>query len=258
MKFTIPSSLARKIKRNLEVSRKRLAETMLELEPLLNKAHRAGRVRQDSILEKGRRAQIGEVRIWKDGKKYRKKKSGVWEQVKEATKSSADKVAKTLHRCETEIMGLDHEEAFIINSNGDIAHRLKGSADRVGGITADMTENNVFTHNHPGGRCYFSEEDVDALIRGNCEEMRAVTRDGRFVSLRRLTESADKNFWYAAMDYLGDWNSICREADKLADAKYGQNKWTREQVEKELTNAVNNWFYKNAENYGYKLTEGYV
>jgi hypothetical protein len=170
---------------------------------------------------------------------------------------AVEKIARTLRIEEAAIKDLDIEAGVVVGRNGEVIQRISGAAHFVS-VTPGIIKGNVFTHNHPGGICAFSEGDVIGFSVDEAYELRAVTRDGRFVSLRENSDiprsaSLADAFSSAGFNHL----KLQFAADLRAIQKYGQGR-TTEQVKTEAENIVNGWLTENAAKYGCEFTEGII
>lgn len=60
---------------------------------------------------------------------------------------------------ENSTMYLEHEQASLINKNGDIIRTFSGNSGSVSIHNADITEPYILTHNHPNSSS-FSKADL--------------------------------------------------------------------------------------------------
>jgi len=170
------------------------------------------------------------------------------------------KITETLREVEADISKTrTHEVAVIIDNNGNVVHRQKGHEHYVDGIPIEKVRDAVVTHNHPGGYTNLTTEDVRVLVHDEAKEVRAVTFDGRFSSLRRggMVRSIDFENAVDVLYYSGDYEAY---ADSMVDRAieiYG-NTPTREQINQTAERYVNDWFRENAEKYGYIFREGAI
>jgi hypothetical protein len=165
-------------------------------------------------------------------------------------------IADTLHKSEMSIKNLDHENCVIISRNGKVLHTEIGGSNSVS-PPAHLIKDNIFTHNHPSGGCAFSLEDIKSIVDLDGYEMRAVTSDGRFVSLAKGSGEVNKDI---AQDFKNEVPSgvkLFLSADKEAIRTYGRGR-THKNVMDEMENIVNEWLRKNTQKYGYIFTEGEI
>jgi len=167
-----------------------------------------------------------------------------------------DRVAETLRKYETEIKDLsDYEEGVIVSRDGDLIYRLAGTANSVN-PPPDLVKNNIFTHNHPSGSFVLSIADVRTIVRLDGYEVRAVTRNGRFSSLKKRDESEGAAL-VAEMDARFGGGKLFFEANERALKAYGAER-TAEQIKLEAEKAFTEWLKVNAPQYGYIFTEGII
>jgi hypothetical protein len=119
-----------------------------------------------------------------------------------------------------------------------------------------LVKNNILTHNHPSGGCAFSLNDVKHIIEMDGHEIRAVTADGRFVSLSRGNGKWDGRLsGEMAKEGFSDYRLLSK-ASEIANRKYG--KVTNERVTQIAEELVNDWMRANAAKYGAVFTEGSI
>jgi len=94
-----------------------------------------------------------------------------------------EKVAETIYTSEMAIKNLNYECGHIINHSGELLHVEHGKAHSVN-PPVELIKDNIFTHNHPSGGCMLTVSDIRETIKRDGYEVRAVTRDGRFVSFK--------------------------------------------------------------------------
>lgn len=107
-----------------------------------------------------------------------------------AEEMRAEPLPSTLAAAEERIRREPNEHAFVCLPNGTPVIPLGNDKPNyvllnpqegyVLGSKDDPFSGAVFTHNHPSGNS-FSPDDVNAAIRHNMAEMRAVTREGTFI-----------------------------------------------------------------------------
>jgi hypothetical protein len=166
------------------------------------------------------------------------------------------KLAWTLHVEETAIKDLDYEAGVVISRDGDVILRMTGKEHEVD-AEAGITKGRVFTHNHPGGICAFSGSDLFKFALDESYELRAVTRDGRFVSLKENSDIPRRISLAEAFEKAGlsTNRELYLKADLQAMKKYGRKRTLR-QAEIEGEKLVNEWLREYADKYGIKFLEG--
>ncbi|MDR1322505.1 MAG: hypothetical protein LBK56_13970 [Gracilibacteraceae bacterium] len=175
----------------------------------------------------------------------------------DSDKIASEKLIQTLHKEETGIKGLDFETGIIISRNGDVVHREKGRKNSVT-PPRELIKDNIFTHNHPSGGCAFSVGDIKSIIADDGDEVRVVTRDGRFVSLKKDSGELNTNLG-EDMGKAGLVGArLMLAGDSICMKKYGRGNYGNQHVIKECEQIVNNWLRENAEKYGYVFTEGTI
>jgi len=170
--------------------------------------------------------------------------------------NNEEEIAKTLKIHEDKIKGLNHEECVVVGRDGKYITKTVGQTSSVE-VPAEA-KGNIATHNHPGGACAFSVPDVRESIKLGVHEVRAVTSDGRFVSLRE--GSGILNGKQMVADFVRDvpnGSTLFIKASTKATHKHGRNR-THRQILDEMENIVNGWFVDNANKYGYIFTQGRI
>jgi hypothetical protein len=167
-----------------------------------------------------------------------------------------EKVLETLLKVELEIKDSNGcEIGVVVDRNGKEIYRVNGQKAEVEAPPDDLVKNNVFTHNHPSGNCAFSNNDIYNIVKQDGYELRAVTSDGRFVSLRKNANVWDANILSGFSKVSG--YRLFVKASQLAQIKHS-GQATPIQINKEAENLVNEWLRNNAEKYGYIFTEGVI
>jgi hypothetical protein len=172
---------------------------------------------------------------------------------------AVEKIARTLRIEEAAIKDLDIEAGVVVGRNGEVIQRISGAVHFVS-VTPGIIKGNVFTHNHPGGICAFSEGDMIGLSVDEAYELRAVTRDGRFVSLR---ENSDIPRGASLADAFsnagfGSNSKLLSMAGRRAVDKYGARGRNAKQRNIEVENIINEWLREHAAKYGYEFAEGTI
>jgi hypothetical protein len=173
--------------------------------------------------------------------------------------SDEQRVAKTLHEVETSLKDIvDHEEAVVVGRDGKIIHTEKGKQYSVK-VSVEFIENNIVTHNHPDGKCTLFADDVIEIISNGGYEVRTVTKDGRFVSLKEGMGKLDNTIGEAMRKEgfgAGDPRGLFYKAYDRAVEKFGRSNIKHWHIQKEVEELVNEWLNKNASIYGYIFTKG--
>lgn len=166
------------------------------------------------------------------------------------------KIAETLMVHENRIKGLDHEEGVIIGRNGEHIQTVVGTEQKLE-IDTELVKGNIVTHNHPSGCCALSLNDVDAIIPNDGEAVRTVTKDGRFVQLRKA-EGENKGSQLATefKKEVPSGQPLTLKAIEKVILRYGDN-YTYDQYIEALENTVNQWFIDNAHKFGYTFSQGW-
>jgi hypothetical protein len=167
-----------------------------------------------------------------------------------------EKIAETLRKAETAIKDLDHEEGAIVGLDGRLVKTVKGEKTHIK-PPVELLKDNIFTHNHPNNACAPSANDVINIIKYDGYGVRAVTRDGRFVYLRKGGGELNTELGIDMLKNRLDNGSIKIRADAQARQKYGP-KATREKIIREMENIINTWLIDNAHKYGYIFTQGKI
>lgn len=168
-------------------------------------------------------------------------------------------LADTLHRVELEIKDVrSHEIGIVIDRSGREVYRKDGERSEVY-IPPEYVRGNIVTHNHPSGECKLSDGDVERIITDDGYEIRAITFDGRFVSLKRGTDGWNTGIIAGIKDVYCNGSALefYKKTNRLAVEKYGNQTTVihRKRIAEEL---VNGWFRENAAKYGCVFTEGLI
>ena len=164
--------------------------------------------------------------------------------------------AKTLKEAELEIKDRDYEVGVVVGRNGQILYKVVGKEHSVD-ILSKIVKGNIFTHNHPGGICAFSQGDIVTFIADGGYELRVVTRDGRFISLKeKLGIPSGADLAEAFIDAGFNNVNLYKIADLRAMERYGRGNYRLKQINEESENIVNEWFRENAGKHGFDFTEG--
>jgi len=167
-----------------------------------------------------------------------------------------NKAVESLHIVESEIMGnRDYEIGVVIDRDGKELYRCDGQRGEVDAPPDDLVKNNTFTHNHPSGNCAFSGSDVYNIVKQDGYELRTVTFDGRFVSLKRISDVWDANILRGFREVSG--YRLYVKASQVAQTKHS-GRATAAQISKTAEDIVNAWFRDNAVKYGCVFSEGRV
>lgn len=132
---------------------------------------------------------------WKQ--KYYSVVSDYKELVKEETtiikqyEKNIDKIVSALNEIENSRRKLNYEVGTIIDLKGNVLEVTEGGDHEVTPSNIELLKNNIFTHNHPTGGC-FSTNDIKAFIETGPFEVRASTPQGTYYSLKR-TDKAINN-----------------------------------------------------------------
>ena len=103
----------------------------------------------------------------------------------------------------------------------------------------------------------FSLNDVKSSIAGEGYEVRAVTRDGRFVSLKKGQDEINPSLGDEMEKFVPQNAKLFLSADNRAIQKYGKKR-TAEQIMREAENITNEWLLEYASSYGYIFTKGEI
>ncbi|MDR1064749.1 MAG: hypothetical protein LBL25_00065 [Oscillospiraceae bacterium] len=101
---------------------------------------------------------------------------------------------ESLQAIEKAKQGLDYEVGTLLTSGGTVLREYGGTDHQVDTPVADLAlfKDNVFTHNHPGGRT-FTLEDIHSFIGSEAKEVRVSTPQGTFFSLRENSEEINRS-----------------------------------------------------------------
>jgi len=165
-----------------------------------------------------------------------------------------EKVAKTLRAAELSMKDVTgHEMGVIVGRDGLVIKAgIVGEKDIIR-PPKELVKNNIFSHTHHNGMCNLSTEDVIAFIKDGGYEVRVVTPDGRFASLKRGNGELNRSLG-EDMQRMRKGTNILDEIKKRTMEKYGKS--DRALQNKELEAVMNEWLSGNANKYGYVFTQG--
>jgi hypothetical protein len=164
-----------------------------------------------------------------------------------------EKAAETLRNVELSLATInDREDGVVVGRDGSVLLYQRGTIDKVS-IDGRLIKDNIFTHVHHNGMCNLSVGDVVSFIEDDGYEVRVITPDRRFVSLRRGDGKKNTS--------LGkDMKKVCmsepflNEIKKRTLKKYGTPDFDLQNIL--LEEAMNNWLSNHASEYGYIFKNG--
>lgn len=168
-----------------------------------------------------------------------------------------EKVSKTLHEYEMSIKDIsDHEEGVIINLDGRFIHKEVSIKYSSIELPLDLVKDNIVTHNHTTGICAFTPGDVCGIIDADGYGIRAVTSDGRFVSLYKGNGELNKSLGREMLKEFPNNNVIFSKAERRAAVKFGRGNYSDKDVDNEAEIMLNEWLKANALKFGYVFKRG--
>ena len=163
-------------------------------------------------------------------------------------------IRATATKLEASRQTLTHEEASIIDAQGNVVGSFVGN-NKTTEVSTKHLKDNTLTHNHPMGGT-FSPDDIKAFATCNMREIRASCPDGQVYSLKRGESPVHRNFSRA---YKGTYTKADKKAAAIADgtAERKTPEWNQIWL-REASNTLHEWLSNNAENYGcvYTLEKG--
>jgi len=164
-----------------------------------------------------------------------------------------EKTSETLRNVELSLATIhDREDGVVIGRDGSVLLYQRGTVDKVS-VDGRLIKDNIFTHNHHNGMCNLSVGDVVSFVKDGGYEVRVVTSDRRFVSLRRSDGKKNTS--------LGkDMKKMCTSGPflnaikKQTLTKYGKPDFDLQNIV--LEEAMNDWLNNHASEYGYIFTQG--
>jgi hypothetical protein len=164
------------------------------------------------------------------------------------------KVAEALRKVELSMKDIKgYEVGAIIGRDGTVIKAGIVGGEKSINPPAELIRDNIFTHTHHNGMCNLSDGDVITFIKHNGYEVRVVTSDGRFVSLKKGNGAVNT--------FLGeDMYKECRGKSFLDEVKrqtikrYGKPDIGLQNIV--LENMMNGWLISHAFKYGYTFTQG--
>lgn len=163
----------------------------------------------------------------------------------------------TLASVEARSAGLNHEQLYVIDSDGFVVAASDGNAGSVG-ITARTARNlkgNVMTHNHPrddsaysGGP--FSYGDISCLKYG-MKEMRASASEGTY-SLKAGNKANGAGFAAYMLKNRGEINKgMASASSKIKAQNYSSEKALHAAKFNAEMQWLSGWYSQNASKFGY-------
>ncbi|MDR1669292.1 MAG: hypothetical protein LBR76_04970 [Oscillospiraceae bacterium] len=152
--------------------------------------------------------------------------------------------------------GLDYEVGTLISRNGVVLKEYHGGAHYISTPEADLPlfEGNIFTHNHPSGRC-FTQEDILRFIRDRLREVRVSTPKGIVFSLKEGEGEINRSIANVMKEEnIGSYI----HAAHLMNERQLDLTGTEYQVKlfDIMGNEVDEWLTQNAQEFGYIYSKG--
>ena len=174
--------------------------------------------------------------------------------------SAEYKIRETLKNEENKIRNLPVEHASVIGKDGTVIFtKSENKADEVNFTTkeASMFKDNVFTHNHPNGSL-FSSDDINLAFVTALKEMRACHANGYYSLERQFNVGANvpQKYFNFSSDYE---QAIANYKTNVTDKEWASSKQTSadaDRLNKKVHDFMADWLKKNAMSYGWKFTEG--
>jgi len=164
-----------------------------------------------------------------------------------------EKVAETLRNVELSLATIhDREDGVVVGRDGSVILYQRGEEDMVS-VDGLLIKDNIFTHIHHNGLCNLSADDVISYIKDDGYEVRVITPDRRFVSLRRGDGKKNKSLG-EDMKRACNGKNFYAKIHKRTLEKHGRT--DEPLMNKELENMMNEWLSGNALEYGYIFTQG--
>lgn len=161
----------------------------------------------------------------------------------------------SMAQIEDKIKGLNHEEAYIFDENGNLVAGFKGDKGSVG-IDPKVFESKGYslTHNHPKGTAEFggtlSFADVRNQLRGKLSQTRAVASgQGERHYILQATNKAKPQ---AFIKRIGkDYYKLQNQMKEAYKEEYKRTNGNKHNARQKMTGVLNAYWKKTAEKYGY-------
>ena len=122
-----------------------------------------------------------------------------------------------------------------------------------------LFEGNIFTHNHPGGRC-FTQEDVAEFVNTRLHEARASTPQGTYYSIKE--SGGEMNRSIAAVMREERAGSYVQAVNILQNLNLDLNHLSGGEHDNIISDIMgeeaDKWLINNAAEFGYIYTKGEI
>ena len=157
---------------------------------------------------------------------------------------------RALREIEDEIRNSALETAAGLDAEGNKVFQISSGEVSEVSIPSEELEklrDGVFTHNHPGGTT-FTSDDVDKALRYGFKELRACHSGGAYILRREEKTEISDNF---AVD-LYTFETAAR---KMYTEKYHAGVYSKEEAGRRFNETRKMWVTRNAKSYGYQYIE---
>ena len=173
-------------------------------------------------------------------------------------------LTKTLHHVEESKCKLVYEVGTLISPDGKVIKEYCGETHSINIPYEDrpLFEGNIFTHNHPSGRC-FTQRDIIEFIDCGAMEMRVSTPQGTYFSLKEsdgeINRSVGRIMREEKIGNSINATEIIR--DGIIEGKYHSNIMEKAKeyeflVYDIMADEVDKWLTENAGEFGYIYAKG--
>ena len=167
-------------------------------------------------------------------------------------------LGKTLHDVEEAKRSLNYEVGTLISPDGKVIKEYIGEAHivSISDIDNSLFDGNIFTHNHPAGRC-FTRKDIQSFIAGHLREARISTPQGIFFSLKESNGEINRAIVNIMKEEkVGD---MAKAAQILEEKGLDLSGVEREnKIYDIMGEEVDKWLSENAKEFGYIYTKGEI
>jgi len=146
----------------------------------------------------------------------------------------------------------------LLSPKGNLIKEYGGEAHGIKIPPEDfpLFEGNIFTHNHPGGRC-FTQKDILTFADSGAFEARATTPQGTYYSIKEGDGEINRSIGRVMQEEKsGDY---FKAAQIFKELNLKQTGIAREnKIYDIMGDEVDKWLEENAEEFGYVYTKGEI
>jgi len=170
--------------------------------------------------------------------------------------NTGEELLKTLHEIESAKKELNHEVGTLLSRDGKIIKEYQGSEHSVSVPENDrvLFEDAIFTHNHPGGRC-FTTQDIRNFADDGLYEVRVSTPQETFFSLKKGTGELNQSIGNVMREEkVGNMMEAAKSVQQRYPGLTGVER--DEKIYDLMAESVDKWLTENVAEFGYVYTKG--